>query len=154
MRPTLWPAHFPVYASSMPFRHPSAPSGLPVLILVTRTSPATFNDLADINATLGNDYWLGFIISGLSPNKKRLALLGAQQFYYITPTLISDISSSVTCIYCNCRFTEARRVTLDSTNHESQVKPVVFHSTTLDYHEPRRSRDSRIGLLEATTRRT
>lgn len=40
---------------------------------------ATFNDLAGLNATLGNRYWLGFTISGLSPNKKRLALLGAQQ---------------------------------------------------------------------------
>jgi len=38
---------------------------------------ATFPDLANIYATLGSDYWLGFITTGLSPDKKRLALLGA-----------------------------------------------------------------------------
>ena len=65
----------------MPFRHPSTRSGLPAFV-GNAVAPATFNDLADINATLGNDYWLGFIISGLSPNKKRLALLGAQQVYF------------------------------------------------------------------------
>jgi len=30
-------------------------------------------------ATLGSFYWLGFETSGLSPDKKRLALLGAQR---------------------------------------------------------------------------
>ncbi len=40
---------------------------------------AIFPDLANINATLGSDYWLGFITTGLSPDKKRLALLGAQR---------------------------------------------------------------------------
>jgi hypothetical protein len=48
-------------------------------VLVTRRPSAIFNDLADINATLGSYYWLGFITSGLSPGKKRLALLGAQR---------------------------------------------------------------------------
>ena len=42
-------------------------------------APASFNDLANINATLGSYYWLGFITTGLSPDKKRLALLGAQR---------------------------------------------------------------------------
>jgi hypothetical protein len=32
-----------------------------------------------MSATLGSFYWLGFETSGLSPDKKRLALLGAQQ---------------------------------------------------------------------------
>ena len=35
--------------------------------------------LADFNATLGSDHWLGFITTGLSPDQKRLALLGAQR---------------------------------------------------------------------------
>jgi hypothetical protein len=33
-----------------------------------------------MTATLGSFYWLGFETSGLSPDKKRLALLGAQRF--------------------------------------------------------------------------
>ena len=49
------------------------------MVLVTRQPPATFNGLANIYATLGSYYWLGFITFGLSPNKKRLALLGAQR---------------------------------------------------------------------------
>jgi len=32
-----------------------------------------------MTATLGSFYWLGFETSGLSPDKKRLALLGAQR---------------------------------------------------------------------------
>jgi hypothetical protein len=44
-------------------------------------SPAMFPDLANINATLGSDCWLGIITTGLSPDKKRLAWLGAQQYY-------------------------------------------------------------------------
>ena len=35
--------------------------------------------LANTTATLGSFYWLGFETSGLSPDKKRLALLGAQR---------------------------------------------------------------------------
>ena len=42
-------------------------------------APAMFNGLADINATLGSCYWLGFTTLGLSPSKKRLAWLGAQR---------------------------------------------------------------------------
>jgi hypothetical protein len=41
--------------------------------------PAIFNGLADTTATLGSFYWLGFETSGLSPDKKRLAWLGAQR---------------------------------------------------------------------------
>ena len=40
---------------------------------------AGFNDLANIDARLGNYFWLGFIITGLSPDKKRPALHGAQR---------------------------------------------------------------------------
>ena len=42
-------------------------------------SSAIFDDLADFNAILGSRCWLGFTASGLSPDKKRLALLGAQR---------------------------------------------------------------------------
>jgi hypothetical protein len=80
LRTALWPAGFPVYASSMLFRQPS---GLPTFgdFVGNAVPPATFPELANINATLGCDYWLGFNTTGLSPDKKRLALLGAQQFY-------------------------------------------------------------------------
>ena len=37
------------------------------------------NGLANINATLGNDCWLGFVIYRLPLYKKRLASLGAQR---------------------------------------------------------------------------
>ena len=47
--------------------------------LVTRCLPRISNGLADISATLGSFYWLGFETSGQSPDKKRLAWLGAQQ---------------------------------------------------------------------------
>ena len=40
---------------------------------------ATFNDLANMSAKLGNYFWLGFIITGLPPDKKRHALHGAQR---------------------------------------------------------------------------
>ena len=49
------------------------------MVLVTRQPPAILDGLANIDATLGSYYWLGFITFGLSPNKKRLALLGAQR---------------------------------------------------------------------------
>jgi len=42
-------------------------------MLFTRCLPRFFNDLADFNARLGNRYGLGFTVSGLSPDKKRLA---------------------------------------------------------------------------------
>jgi hypothetical protein len=48
-------------------------------MLFTRCLPRSSNGLANITATLGSFYWLGFETSGLSPDKKRLALLGAQQ---------------------------------------------------------------------------
>ena len=79
VRSALWPAGFPVYASIVLFPHPSA--GLPAsgFMLFTRCLPRNSNGLANMTATLGNDYWLGFVISGLSPYKKRLAWLGAQR---------------------------------------------------------------------------
>jgi hypothetical protein len=48
--------------------------------LFVRFSPHVFNGLANTTATLGSFYWLGFETSGLSPDKKRLAWLGAQQW--------------------------------------------------------------------------
>ncbi|MFT7173811.1 MAG: hypothetical protein ACI9NQ_002037, partial [Paracoccaceae bacterium] len=36
------------------------------------------------NAILGSRCWLGFTASGLSPDKKRLALLGAQQYLFVS----------------------------------------------------------------------
>jgi len=67
-----------VYASSMLFRHPSTAFGFG-LFVGNAVAPAIFNDLANIYATLGSYFWLGFITTGLSPDKKRLALLGAQR---------------------------------------------------------------------------
>jgi hypothetical protein len=52
-------------------------------MLFTRCLPRSSNGLANITATLGSFYWLGFETSGLSPDKKRLALLGAQQFLFV-----------------------------------------------------------------------
>jgi hypothetical protein len=52
----------------MLFPHPFF--GIPVGNAVP---PAGFNGLANMTATLGSDYWLGFITTGLSPDKKRLA---------------------------------------------------------------------------------
>ena len=52
--------------------------------LVTRCLPRLFDDLADFNAILGSRCWLGFTASGLSPDKKRLALLGAQRHSNVT----------------------------------------------------------------------
>ena len=48
-------------------------------MLFTRCLPRFSNGLANITATLGSFYWLGFETSGLSPDKKRLAWLGAQR---------------------------------------------------------------------------
>ena len=58
---------------------PRLSAQLRAMILVTRQSPAIFDGLANICATLGSYYWLGFVTTGLSPAKKRLALLGAQR---------------------------------------------------------------------------
>jgi hypothetical protein len=52
-------------------------------MLFTRCLPRSSNGLANITATLGSFYWLGFETSGLSPDKKRLALLGAQQYLLV-----------------------------------------------------------------------
>ena len=49
-------------------------------MLFTRCLPRSSNGLAVMSATLGSFYWLGFETSGLSPDKKRLAYLGAQRF--------------------------------------------------------------------------
>jgi hypothetical protein len=47
--------------------------------VVDAVPSANFHELANTTATLGSFYWLGFETSGLSPDKKRLAWLGAQQ---------------------------------------------------------------------------
>jgi hypothetical protein len=47
--------------------------------VVDAVPSAVFNGLANTTATLGSFYWLGFETSGLSPDKKRLAWLGAQR---------------------------------------------------------------------------
>jgi hypothetical protein len=52
---------------------------LPGICLFVRFSPHIFNGLANTTATLGSFYWLGFETSGLTPDKKRLAWLGAQR---------------------------------------------------------------------------
>jgi hypothetical protein len=54
-------------------------------------SSAIFDDLADFNAILGSRCWLGFTASGLSPDKKRLALLGAQWQGSHTPDLRASV---------------------------------------------------------------
>jgi hypothetical protein len=48
-------------------------------MLFTRCLPRFSNGLANITATLGSFYWLGFETSDLSSDKKRLAWLGAQR---------------------------------------------------------------------------
>jgi len=68
-----------VYASIMLFPHPSASKTASGFMLLTRCLPRISNGLANITATLGSFYWLGFETSGLSPDKKRLAWLGAQR---------------------------------------------------------------------------
>jgi len=62
----------------MLFRHPSTLAGFR-LFVGNAVASAIFNDLANIHATLASYFWLGFITTGLSPDKKRLALLGAQR---------------------------------------------------------------------------
>ena len=64
----------------MLFPHPSASKAASGFMLLTRCPPRfIFHGLANMTATLGSFYWLGFETSGLSPDKKRLAWLGAQR---------------------------------------------------------------------------
>ena len=63
----------------MLFPHPSASRSASGFMLLTRCLPRVSNGLANTTATLGSFYWLGFETSGLSPDKKRLAWLGAQR---------------------------------------------------------------------------
>ena len=84
LRAALWPAGFPVYASAMTFPHPSAAlRRASRFMLLSRCLPRGSNGLAVMSATLGSYNWLGFITYGLSPYKKRLALLGAQQHLFV-----------------------------------------------------------------------
>ena len=53
------------------------------------------NGLANTTATLGSFYWLGFETSGLSPDKKRLAWLGAQRRSPLTPVRGRGIDSGL-----------------------------------------------------------
>ena len=83
-----------VYASLMLFRHPS--HLWVVRFFVGNAVPsATFNDLANTSAKLGNYFWLGFIIMGLSPDKKRHALHGAQRLVHQPLTRKPDSSEAV-----------------------------------------------------------
>jgi hypothetical protein len=70
---------------------------------------ADFNDLANIAARLGNYFWLGFIITGLSPDKKRPAWHGAPRLSIAKPdgrahmdkgveVVVSDLSFSIFAI--------------------------------------------------------
>ena len=63
----------------MLFPHPLVRKRLPGSSLFERFAPLVFNGLANTTATLGSFYWLGFETTGLSPDKKRLAWLGAQR---------------------------------------------------------------------------
>jgi hypothetical protein len=56
-----------------PSFHPSVTRSTSSFMLFTRCLPRFFNGLADFNARHGNRYGLGFTVSGLSPDKKRLA---------------------------------------------------------------------------------
>jgi len=60
VRSALWPAGFPVYASSKLFRHPFTLPGFGQYV-GNAVAPATFNGLANFNATLGSYCWLGFV---------------------------------------------------------------------------------------------
>jgi hypothetical protein len=70
----------------MLFPHPSASKATSGFLLFTRFLPRLFIGLANTTATLGSFYWLGFETTGLSPDKKRLAWLGAQRQSDGTPT--------------------------------------------------------------------
>jgi hypothetical protein len=52
-----------------------------------------------MTATLGSFYWLGFETSGLSPDKKRLAWLGAQRFMWWQPGYWNVIEKSTVECY-------------------------------------------------------
>ena len=65
----------------MLFPHPLAFLSALGFMLFTRCLPRIFNGLANITATLGSFYWLGFETSGLSPDNKRFALLSPQQLF-------------------------------------------------------------------------
>lgn len=74
----------------MLFPHPLASKAASGFTLFTRCLPLIFNGLANTTATLGSFYWLGFETSGLSPDKKRLAWLGAQQLDLIDAALAGE----------------------------------------------------------------
>lgn len=78
MRLPLRPGCFAVYASQLLFRHPSTATGFG-LFVGNAVAPAIFNGLANTHARLASYFWLGFVTSGLPPDKKRLAWLGAQR---------------------------------------------------------------------------
>jgi len=78
LRVPLRPGCFAVYASQMLFRHPSTRSGFRQFV-GNAVAPAIFNGLANTHARLASYFWLGFITTGLPPDKKRLAWLGAQR---------------------------------------------------------------------------
>ena len=63
----------------MLFPHLSACKGVFRNPVGNAVPPASFNGLANRTATLGSFPWPGFETSGLSPDKKRLAWLGAPQ---------------------------------------------------------------------------
>jgi hypothetical protein len=68
-----------MYASIMLFPHPSASKAASGFMLLTRCLPRISNGLANTTATLGSFYWLAIETTGLSPDKKRRASLGAQR---------------------------------------------------------------------------
>ena len=78
----------------MLFPHPSVcvTSGF---MLFTRYLPRLSNELANMTATLGSFYWLGFETSGLSPDKKRLAWLGAQQCLLVGSRSVISVDITV-----------------------------------------------------------
>ena len=78
LRDSLRSVWFSVYASLMLFRHPSHP-GMIRPFVGNAVPSATFYDLANMSAKLDTYFWLGFIRSGLPPDKKRHALHGAQR---------------------------------------------------------------------------
>ena len=84
LRDSLRSVWFSVYASLMLFRHPSHPEMIRPFV-GNAVPSATFYDLANMSAKLDTYFWLGFIRSGLPPDKKRHALHGAQRLSHPTP---------------------------------------------------------------------
>ena len=78
LRDSLRSVWFSVYASLMLFRHPSHPEMIRPFV-GNAVPSATFYDLANMSAKLDTYFWLGFIRSGLPPDKKRHTLHGAQR---------------------------------------------------------------------------